>query len=386
MDNEQTTTPQEKPTLGLLWQDIKKHKKLYYKVLSITFIVSAIIMLSIPNYYKCTVMLAPELSGGNKSTSGLASLASSFGVNLGSANSGMDAILPTFYPDLMNSVTFRASLFPIKIHREDEMETMSYYDYLKDGQKLSWWSAGLKAVFSLFKQEETDSSVNTFKLTKEQSAVVETIGEKVVCDVDNKTMVITIDVTDQDPLICATMADSVRVRLQDFITDYRTSKARVDLDYTRKLYAEAKAKYDQARSKYATYADANQRVFLERVRSEQSELQTELQLAQTAYTQVASRLQLAEAKVQEETPAFTILQPATVPIKKEGPQRIKMCLIFLFLAFIATTLFVWHKESHLIPLFKRDDDEADYDELSMKELLKLLSNTPNQTPQSSDSK
>lgn len=386
MNTDPNTQPQEKPTLGQLWQDIKKHKKLYYKVLSITFVVSAIITLSIPNYYKCTVMLAPELSGGNKSTSGLASLASSFGVNLGSANSGMDAILPTFYPDLMNSVTFRASLFPIKIHREDEMETMSYYDYLKDGQKLSWWSAGLKAVFSFFKQEETDSSVNTFKLTKEQSAVVETIGEKVVCDVDNKTMVITIDVTDQDPLICATMADSVRVRLQDFITDYRTSKARVDLDYTRKLYAEAKAKYDQARSKYATYADANQRVFLERVRSEQSELQTELQLAQTAYTQVASRLQLAEAKVQEETPAFTILQPATVPIKKEGPQRIKMCLIFLILAFIATTVFVWHKESHLIPLFKSDDDEADYDELSMKELLKLLSNTPNQTPQSSDSK
>ena len=386
MNNEQTTTPQEKPTLGQLWQDVKKHHKLYYKVLGITFIVSAIITLSIPNYYKCTVMLAPEIPGGNKGTSGLASLASSFGVNLGSANSGMDAILPTLYPDLMNSVTFRASLFPIKIHREDEMETMSYYDYLKDGQKLSWWSAGLKAFFSLFKQEETESSVNTFKLTKEQSAVVETIGKKVVCDVDKKTMVITIDVTDQDPLICATMADSVRVRLQDFITDYRTSKARVDLDYTRKLYAEAKAKYDQARSKYATYADANQRVFLERVRSEQSELQTELQLAETAYTQVASRLQLAEAKVQEETPAFTTLQPATVPIKKAGPKRAVFCLIFLLLAFIATTVFVWHKESHLIPLFKSDDDEADYDELSMKELLKLLSNTPNQTPQSSDSK
>ena len=381
MDNEQTTTPQEKPTLGQLWQDIKKHKKLYYKVLSITFIVSAIITLSIPNYYKCTVMLAPELSGGNKSASGLASLASSFGVNLGSANSGMDAILPTFYPDLMNSVTFRASLFPIKIHREDEMETMSYYDYLKDNQKLSWWSAGLKAVFSLFKQEETESSVNTFKLTKEQSAVVETIGEKVVCDVDNKTMVITIDVTDQDPLICATMADSVRVRLQDFITDYRTSKARVDLDYTRKLYAEAKAKYDQARSKYATYADANQRVFLERVRSEQSELQTELQLAQTAYTQVAGRLQLAEAKVQEETPAFTTLQPATVPIKKAGPQRSKLCLIFLFLAFIATTLFVWNKEAHLKTLLRSDKSTPDFDELTLEDISFLLSQTRPSKPE-----
>ena len=372
---------------GKIFQDLLRHKMLYVKVLPVAFVLAALYALGQPNFYQCTVKLSPEMSG-SRSSSGLASLASNFGVNLGSNSSGADAIMPNLYPELMNSVTFRASLFPIKIHREDEMETMSYYDYLKDGQKAPWWSQATKAVFSLFTAtpEVADDKLNTFKLTKEQSAVVETIGKKVVCDVDKKTMVITIDVTDQDPLICATMADSVRVRLQDFITDYRTSKARVDLDYTRKLYAEAKAKYDQARSKYATYADANQRVFLERVRSEQSELQTELQLAQTAYTQVASRLQLAEAKVQEETPAFTTLQPATVPIKKAGPQRSKQCLIFLFLAFIATTLFVWNKESHLIPLFKSDDDEADYDELSMKELLKLLSDTPNQTPQSSDSK
>ena len=382
MDNEQKETPQEKPTLGQLWQDIKKHKKLYYKVLSITFIVSAIIMLSIPNYYKCTVMLAPELSGGNKSSSGLASLASSFGVNLGSANNGMDAILPTLYPDLMNSVTFRASLFPVKVQREGEDFVTTYYDYLLYGQKAPWWSQATKAIFSIFASPEVaDSTLNTFKLTKEQSAVVETIGKKVVCDVDKKTMVITIDVTDQDPLICATMADSVRVRLQDFITDYRTSKARVDLDYTKKLYAEAKEKYDQARRKYATYADANQRVFLERVRSEQSELQTELQLAQSAYSQIAARLQLAEAKVQEETPAFTILQPATVPIKKAGPQRSKLCLIFLFLAFIATTLFVWNKESHLKALLRPSKSTPDFDELSLEDLSFLLSQTRPSKPE-----
>ena len=382
MNTDPNTQPQEKPTLGQLWQDIKKHKKLYYKVLGITFIVSAIITLSIPNYYKCTVMLAPELSGGNKSTSGLASLASSFGVNLGSANSGMDAILPTFYPDLMNSVTFRASLFPVKVQREGEDLVTTYYDYLLYGQKAPWWSQATKAIFSIFANPEVaDSTLNTFKLTKEQSAVVETIGKKVVCDVDNKTMVITIDVEDQDPLICATMADSVRVRLQDFITDYRTSKARVDLDYTRKLYAEAKAKYDQARSKYATYADANQRVFLERVRSELSELQTELQLAQTAYTQIAARLQLAEAKVQEETPAFTILQPATVPIKKAGPQRSKICLIFLFLAFIATTLYVWNKESHLKALLRSDKSTPDFDELTLEDLSFLLSQTRPSKPE-----
>ena len=224
MDNEQKETPQEKPTLGQLWQDIKKHKKLYYKVLSIAFIVSAIIMLSIPNYYKCTVMLAPEIPGGNKGTSGLASLASSFGVNLGSASAGADAIMPNLYPDLMNSVAFRASLFPVKVQEEDGDTAMTYYDYLENYQRLPWWSAGMKAVgngisaviSSFFDQEKKASDkVNPFRLTKEQMKIVETMQKKVVCDVDKKTFVITIDVTDQDPLIAATMADSVQTRLQN---------------------------------------------------------------------------------------------------------------------------------------------------------------------------
>ena len=82
--------------------------------------VAAIITLSIPNYYKCTVMLAPELSGGNKGANGLASLANSFGVNLNNGSNGVDAIMPTLYPDLMNSVTFKASLFPVKVQRDGE--------------------------------------------------------------------------------------------------------------------------------------------------------------------------------------------------------------------------------------------------------------------------
>lgn len=357
--------PVQKPSYIELLNDVKKHRKLYYKVLPVTFVISAIIMLSIPNYYNCTVMLAPELSSiGVKSSGGLASLASSFGINLGSASAGADALLPTLYPDLMNSVTFRASLFPIKVQREDEDSTMTYYDYLKDGQKSPWWSAAIKGIAtglsSLFGAEEKESDkVNTFKLTKEQASVVKAMEKKVVCDVDKKTMVITIDVTDQDPLICATIADSVQMKLQKFITDYRTSKARVDLEHNKKLYAEAKEKYEKARKKYATYTDANQKVFLERVRSEQSELQTELSLRQSAYTQISAQLQLSEAKVQEETPAFTTLQPATVPIQKTGPKRARTCLIFLFLAFIGTTVYVIHKEGHLIPLFASDGDEDD---------------------------
>ena len=355
----------ERPTLSLLWQDIKKHKRLYYKVLSITFVVSAILLLGTPNYYRCTVKLAPELSG-SKSTSSLANIASSFGLNIGSGNMGSEALFPTLYPDLMNSVAFRASLFPIKVRPKDSDSAMAYYDYLKDAQKeslvgytlmpLQWLSQMVSSLRNSDEKEGT-GKVDPFMLTKEQFKIVEMMAKKVVCDVDKKTLVITIDVTDQDPVVAAMLADSVQMHLQEFITDYRTRKARIDLAYNQKLYRDAKERYEKARIRSAAYNDANQHVFMDRIRSERVKLENEMQLQYTAYSQISTQLRLAEAKVQEDTPAFTLLQPATVPVKKEGPKRSKIMLVILFLAFLAITAYSFHKEGHLIPLIFSDDDD-----------------------------
>ena len=351
MESNQNHSQPVRPTIGQLWQDIKKYRKLYFKVLGATFVVAAIITLSIPNYYKCTVMLAPELSGGNRGANGLASLASSFGVNLNSGSNNVDAIMPMLYPDLMNSVTFKASLFPVKVQRDGEDSTMTYYDYLLNHQQMPWWTSAVRAVTSLFSKDKEPQKVNPFRLTPEQSGVIELVNQKVVCDVDNMTMVITIDVTDQDPLIAATMADSVQVHLQEFITDYRTRKARIDLAYCQKLYKEAKERYEKARKRSAAFNDANQRVFLDRIRSERTDLENEMQIQLRTYSQVAVQLQLAEAKVQEDTPAFTLLQPATVPVKKTGPKRSVFCLLMLLIAFVITTIYVLKKEKDLKAFF-----------------------------------
>lgn len=333
-----------------IWGALMKHKRLYYKVLPITFVLACIIALSYPNYYSCTVKLSPEMSG-SKSTSGLASLASSFGVNLGSGMSSTEALFPTLYPDLMNSVDFKTSLFPIKIHRKDDKTMMTYYDYLKDGQKIPWWTKVTKGGMSFWGEEDAeDRKLNPFELTKKQAEIVKDLSKKVFCDVDKKTMVITINVTDQDPLIAAVMADSVKTRLQKFITDYRTSKARVDLEYNRKIAREAKERYVKARQLYVEFVDANQDLLLESVKTKQTDLENEMQLQYNAYNQASAQLLASEAKVQEETPAFTTLQSATVPVKKAGPKRAQQVLMFLFLAFLATTVWILYKEDELKPL------------------------------------
>lgn len=359
-ENKQIEVMEEESSIdfGKIFKDLMKHKRLYFIILPVAFVLAAIYALSLPNYYTCKVTLAPEMGGSSRAGGSLAGLASSFGINLGSAQSGADAINPMLYPDLMNSVDFKTSLFPVPVTIEGDKakgeasRTMSYYDYLAKNQKAPWWSNAKKAFFGLFgsEKEDKDEKVDPFRLTKDQTAIATAINKNIVCDVDKKTMVITINVTDQDPVICATMADSVKNRLQKFITDYRTSKVRVDLEYNQKLYAETKARYDKARRLYAEFSDANQDIILESVRQRQTELENEMQLQYNAYTQVAAQLLAAEAKVQEETPAFTTLQSATVPVLKAGPKRAQMCLIFLFLAFLGTTAWILYKEDDLKPL------------------------------------
>ena len=342
---------------NVLWQG----RMWYVKVLPVAFVLAAIYALAQPNYYNCTVKLSPEISS-SKSTSGLASLASSFGVNLGSGGAGTEALFPTLYPDLMNSVDFKTSLFHVPVTIEGNKEkgekdrTMSYYDYLSKEQKSPWWSQGIKAIMSMFNGQSSmvNEKVNKFRLTREQAGIVKAIDQKVVCDVDKKTMVITINVTDQDPVIAATMADTVKTRLQNFITDYRTSKARVDLEYNRKICAETKARYEKARQLYAEFMDHNRDIILQTVRQKQTDLENEMQLQYNAYQQVAAQLLSAEAKVQEETPAFTTLQSATVPVMKAGPKRAQMCLIFVFLAFLGTSAWILYKEDDLKQFFGAD--------------------------------
>lgn len=340
----QTETEEEESSIDFkaIFAALWKHKLLYVIVVPLSLIIGIIYAKSLPKYYQCQVTLAPELGGGATSGGSLSALASSMGYKVGGSKADADAITPTLYPDLMNSVDFKTSLFDVKVHRMDSSKVMTYYDYLLYYQKTPWWS-------KLFSGKDTirHERLNPFMLTKKQTAIAAVIKKNVVCDVDDKTGVITIDVTDQDPLIAATMADSVKTRLQTFITKYRTNKARQDLETTKKLCIEAKRRYEKVRQQYGAFSDANQEVILESVRSKQEDLENDMQLQFNNYNALAASLQAAYAKVQAVTPVFTTLQSATVPTQKAGPKGSQIVLIFLFVGILVPTIYALAKEGEL---------------------------------------
>lgn len=327
---------------GAIGQAISKNRKLYYIVLAIAFVVAMVITKSIPTYYKCEVMLAPEASSGGNNMGQLASLASSLGVSLGGGGGASgDAITPSLYPDLMKSTDFKTSLFPIKVHGKMDKTSMTYYDYLKNEWETPWW----EDFFGLMAPEKMqDTLVNNFELTGEQARIAGMIMKNVVCKIDKKTNLISISVTTQDPYIAALLADSVQARLQGFLTDYRTKKSRHDLEYAEMLQRQAKKDYEHARQKYVEFVDANQELVLESIRQKQTDLENDLQLQYNNYNTLSAQVLAYKAKVQEATPAFTTLQRATVPLGPAGPKRPQILLVSLLLAALFTTIWVLYKE------------------------------------------
>ena len=348
-DNQKKKAQQPEATIdfGAIWGAILKYKKLYYKTLGVAFVLALIIGFSLPKTYNCKILLAPETGGGSSNLGGLAALASSFGVSVGAGGQGGDAITPNVYPELMKSVDFKTSLFPIKVKQKKDKKTMSYYDYLKYEWRVPWWEDlfGLTAP-----KPKKDTLVNTFELTPEQARIAGLAIKNVECKIDKKTNLISIEVRAQDPYVAAQLADSVKNRLQDFLTGYRTKKARYDLDYALKLNRQAKKDYERARLLYSEYVDANQEIYLLSAMQKQNDLENEMQLQYNNFTATSAQVLTARAKVQETTPSFTTVQSATVPLGPSAPKKELIMIICLFLAALGTTIYVLSKEKQLKPL------------------------------------
>ena len=265
-----------------------------------------VVAITTPKTYKSSVLLAPEETSSGFSGN-LSSLASMVGMDVKLGESG-DAIYPELYPDLVSSVDFLTGMFPVKVKTQDGSVQCDYYTYLKKHTKLGMLDYPLALVSNVVDKLTTDkkqqkkagkSPLNPFWLTKEEDGVCKNINKNINCSVDKKTSVISISVEDQDPLVAATVADSMRAHLQNAITIYRTQKARNDLNFMQNIYKEAHAQYVQARQAYAAYADANQDVLLQSYKLKEEDLENEMQLKYNIYQQVVEQLQLAKVKVQD---------------------------------------------------------------------------------------
>lgn len=308
-------------------------------------LIGLVIAFSIPKEYATSVKLAPEVTDTKASGGSLGALASMAGLSM-NASGGADAVYPQLYPDVVSSVPFITSLFDVEVQTKEDGRKMTVKEFLEEETSGPWWGTifGLPGqIIGFFKSDEEvpeDHKLDNFQLTMDENKLVEALNERVSASVDQKTSVVTIDVKMQDPLVSAILADTVVARLQEYVTDYRTNKARNDLEYAIKLNEEAKDNYYKAQQRYADYLDRNQGLAFHSAQTMRDRLENESALTFNLYNQTAQQVQRAQAKVQENTPVYAVVVPATVPIKAASPKKVMILAGFTFLAFVACAAWI----------------------------------------------
>lgn len=353
----------ENDELEIDWMDILRRiiaiRKTLYKAAGVGVVLGIIIALSIPKQYTVTVTLSPEM-GGDKASGGLASLASSF-LGGGATSSSSDALNATLAPDIVASTPFILELFNTHVQTLDGELDTTLVAYL-DEQKQPWWGyikaapgMAIGAIKSLFteKNDNISTEINPFQLKEKEAAKVERLRKAIIAEVDKKTAMTTITVILQDPKVTAIVADSVVVKLQQYIVDYRIKKAKEDCSYLEELYKERQQEYYNAQSKYAHYFDSNRNIALQSVRAEQERLQNDMNLAYQVYSQVAQQLQVARAKIQEEKPVFAVVEPASIPLQSSGTSRKIIIVGVIFFTVCGTGAWKLISNSYWLKIKKR---------------------------------
>ena len=311
-------------------------------------VLGVIVALCTPKTFTAGVTLAPEMSSGGIGLSGnLADMASNFGIDIG-GNSAMDAIYPELYPDIFATTDFLLSLYDVPVRLKEDNTEKKYIEHFKKDFKMPFWTYPKIWLAQLMTPKDTynpkKGGVDPFKISKEDNDIIEGMRGCIICTVDKKTSIITISVTDQDPLVAAIMADTLQHRLQQYITTYRTKKATIDYEFYKKLSHEMRRDYERAREVYTSFADANQGVQLQSYQVKIEELENTMQLKYDNYRNSLELMRQAHTKIQERTPAFVMMERPIMPNKPSSTPRSLIVLLWIFLAIMGGSGWVLYKK------------------------------------------
>ena len=299
--------------------------------------IGALYALSKQNVYTAQVTVMPEAqSSGASKLGGLGSLAGLAGISLDNLG-GEDAIRPDLYPTILQSVPFALHLLEQPVY-SSELEVKIMLSQFIDRMGKRGFLSGLTNFFSN-DDKAVDKRVvrdpknfsQAIQVTKEQDNLIKVVQQTVSATYDKKSGMITVAAVEPDPVVAATVARLSLEYLTNYITTYRTEKARKQVQFLNEQVAESQRKYRSSEYALSSYRDKNRNLFLNTAKIEEQRLQADYLLTQSVYNELSKQLEQAKIKVQEETPVFKVLEPATVPLLKSGPKRTIIVLGFAVL-------------------------------------------------------
>ena len=335
--------------LSLFTIILQNRKRILYWALG-GILLGIIVAFSIPREYTTEVTIAPEGQANVNAMGSMGALADMVGISLNDADK--DGIGEKFYPTILKSTPFLLEFSAIQVNYKGK--EMSMREYLLDYQKKTWWQSVIEFPgkligygVRLIKGKPSEDSLFALHV---QNRFVKTLKQRVDVLENKKDGSFSFTAVMQDPVISMQIADSLLVKLQRYMTVYRTHKIRIDLESNQKMLAEAQQKYYKLDREYAEAQDRNQKLVSRSAHVYLDRLENEKNLAFLIYQQIAIQVETNRVKLQEITPIATVIEPARMPLLPSSPRKTVIIIVFTFLS-----VFVCMAKMIVMTIFKPEE-------------------------------
>lgn len=321
-------------------------KKFIIASIIVFLFVGILVVIFTSKTYSSRVLFITQDSSSAQS-SGLGGIASL--ISGGAIKSSTTADIPTFlYPQIIDSWEFRKQLFdiPLKLKGEDSLMTFEQYALEKEGltasQKIAKYTIGLPKL--LFSKETPVAAplkrVDSLEyITINDKKVLQSLREKLSFSISKEDGTLEIRTTlKEEPVAVAQLAQGVQLRLQKEVIRYRIAKAKEKYEFIENQYNQTKQNYKDSQIRLASYTDRNRFNTTESSLIRKRELESESELLYILYSDLEQQRITQSLKIKEDTPNFTIINPAVVPLNSDDTNGVIIILIYglvgLFVALI----------------------------------------------------
>lgn len=335
---------ERKTNVTELLNHLKSNRKLIVKCFVITSILALVIYIGTPTEYKVDVKVLPEMANQDPNNM-LRQLSGGAAGGLLSGGLGgrqnNDFIDPVLYNEIMTSSPFLFGILEDS-YKHSELGKISLRDYYANHKPDDIFTLLKKYTVQLPRQfrsgqQQMDSLQAREVFQKE--GIVQGADQSIVNDLKDKFAVsykptlgtVNLSVSFYDAIMAKEIAEKGTASIIDFLIEFRSQKANLNLNFVQKRYDEAQANFFKSQEELARFRDSNFNVQSASVKIREERLQAEFNQASGIFNNLAQQLELAKVKVQEETPVFTIIEPALLPRSPYKPN---------LLLFIAGVIFV----------------------------------------------
>lgn len=281
--------------------------------------------------YKASASILPVVDEGMASKLGdMGGLAAMAGVDLSQSSNG-NIITADLYPKVASSTPFLMELMNEKVKWNEPDTVMSLYEHVVQrtpsfGDYLLAYTIGLPGTIkSWFVDEESLVIDNSGEepmyvvLDKYQRGALSEMSEMIVVEEDPIYGTIELSCYAESPEQAATLASKAVELLQKIITEYKTKRARLSLNFIEERYSETMSDYEKIREQFYAYKDSHRDMISERVDIAYQKLSDEYNISYSLLKTLSSQMEQAKMTLMENTPVFSVVEPVVMPKEKDSP-------------------------------------------------------------------